>query len=164
MPFDGFTRFSLTDGERSVLLAYIGVGLFGAGLSFNVVNTLGGGQEIIRSLGLLDLWMILAGALGAMGALFSTWDRFGHPGWKGAKRATWGFPLLSIAAAVMAGTLALPGYGTMFGPFAAGLAFVQVPLLLIFWMAIVLASHLLIAIWRRERDTLFTVPDDGIPT
>jgi hypothetical protein len=75
-----------------------------------------------------------------------------------------GFGVVSFAAAVSAGTLALPGYGTMFAPFAAALTFWELPLLLLFWVIVMTASHMLYAIWRRERDTLFVLHDDGIPT
>ncbi len=157
-------RLTLSDGERSVMLAFIGVSLFGAGLSFTIVNRLGGEDSILRALGAYDYWVILAGALGAALGLFIGQDRLGHAGWPGARRALFGLPVISFAAAVSAGTLALPGYGTMFGPFAAVLCFWETPLLLLFWFIILVATHMLYAIWRRERDTLFVVHDDGIPT
>ncbi len=157
-------RFSLTDGERSVVLAYIGVALFGAGLSFTIVNNLGGDDTILRSLSTYDYWVIFAGAVGAALGLFVGQGRLGHAGWPGARRAIFGLIVVTFAATVTGGTLALPGYGTMFGPLAAGLTFWETPLLLLFWTIILIACHMLFAIWRRERDTLFVIEeDDGIP-
>lgn len=164
MFFRALRRLSLSDGERSVLLAFIGVAIFGAGLSFTVVNRLGGSDTILRALGAYDYWIILAGALGAAVGLYIGSPRLGHPGLLGFRRALFGYVVVTFAATVVAGSLALPGYGTMFGPFAAILTFWETPLLLAFWATVLVACHLLFAIWRRERDTLFVIHDDGIPT
>ncbi len=162
-----FTRANLnisrSDGERSLFLAFLGVALFGAGLSFTIVNKLGGEAEFLRKLTMYDYWVILAGALGAAGGLFIGKDRLGHDGWDGAGRAALGMVVVTFAATVCAGTLALPGYGTMFGPFATVLAFWETPILLAFWVIVLTACHLLILTWRRERHTLFAIHDDGIP-
>ncbi|MEY1555973.1 hypothetical protein AB3Y40_10105 [Yoonia sp. R2331] len=155
---------SLSDGERSIVLAYIGVALFGAGLSFTVVNNLGGEDTILRTLTPYDYWVILSGALGAAVGLYFGGKWFGRAGWAGLRHGAVGLCVTTFAASVAAGTFALPGYGTMFGPFAAVLTFLESPLLLVFWVSILTACHLLFATWRRERDTLFAIHDDGIPT
>lgn len=154
---------NMTEGERGIVLAYLGLAIFGAGLAFTVVNRLGGAQELLRPLGWVDLWMILAGALGADAGLFLGADKLGHAGWRGVKRALAGCLIISLSASVVAGTLALPGFGTMFGPFATAITFWQSPIVLVFWLMMLLACHLLFANWRRERETLFTIPDDGLP-
>lgn len=157
-------RFWLTEGERGVLLAYIGVAVFGAGLAHTVVNNLGGNHEILRTLTTYDIWMILSGALGADIALYVSRDKFGQPSGAGLGQALIGMFTVTFIAAVVAGTFALPGYGTMFGPFAAFVTFWASPLLLIFWGMMLLATHWLYARWRSERDTVFAEPeDDGLP-
>ena len=156
-------RLRLTEGERSVAMAYIGIGLFGAGLAFNVVNGLGGSDNILRPLTPYDFWMIASGALGADLGLYLSRNRFGHPGAAGAAMALLGALLLTFSATIIAGTLALPGYGTMFGLLAVGVSFWSSPFLALVWTIMLAACHLLFAIWRRERDTLFVILDDGIP-
>lgn len=154
----------LTEGERGLFLAYVGVAVFGAGLAHTVVNNLGGQDEILRRLSAYDFWMILSGALGADAGLYAARDRFGQAGLIGVRDAIIGGVTATLVATVVAGTLALPGFGTMFGPFAAGVAFWKSPLLLAFWCTMLLSAHLLFAKWRQERQTLFAAPqDDGLP-
>ncbi len=157
-------RFWLTDGERGVALAYVGLAVFGAGLAHSVVNNLGGQGTILRSLSGYDIWMILSGAVGADLALYFNRNRIGHAGASGLWTAAIGALLITLSATIIAGTLALPGYGTMFGPFAAFVTFWSSPVLLVFWCIMLIATHMLFSNWRKERETLFAgPPDDGLP-
>lgn len=157
-------RWVLTDGEKGMLFAYIALAAFGAGLAHIVVNDLGGDDVILRSLSGYDIWMVLSGAIGADIGLYSVRHRLGHGGMAGMWSALRGALILTMVATIVAGTLALPGFGTMFGPFAAFVTFWASPLLLLFWCMMLLATHLLFARWRIERDTIYVTPtDDGLP-
>jgi hypothetical protein len=74
-------------------------------------------------------------------------------------RAVGGIVLICFTAPIVAGSLALPLYGTMFGPFMFGTTIVAVPLLGLIWAFTLLAVHLCLAPWRRERDSVFTAPE-----
>ena len=153
-------RLWLTEGEKGVFLAYVALAIFGAGMAHTVVNDLGGDDVILRKLSVWDVWMIFAGAIGADIGLFSARHSFGN----GVRTALWGACIVTGVATVIGGTLALPGYGTMFGPFAVFVTFWSSPLLFLFWCIMLLAVHLLFLKWRQERETIYASPkDNGLP-
>lgn len=157
-------RMNMTDGERSVLLAYCAIAFFGAGLSFVIINNLGGGQSVVRTFTGYDLWSMLAGTVGAPVGLFLARRWFGHPGIPGLARAIAGMPMMAFFSGTVGGTMALPFYGTMFGPFSILVTFWAMPIVAAFFFVMLMAVHQLFAVYHRERETLFAMPpDDGIP-
>jgi len=148
-------KFSPTPGERGLAFAYVAIALFGTVLSFTVVNRLGGGNDIIRPMGLYDIWVIFSGAIGAFGGLYIGCVWLGHPGLRGWWNALVAIPVISFLAAMIAGTLALPGHGTMFGPLGLFTTMIANPLLAIFWSATIIAAHFRFMSWRKERDSIF---------
>lgn len=142
-------------GEKGMCWAHVIVAIFGAGLSFTAINRLGGNTEIIRSFSAYDYWAILSGALGAAAALFVGRRWFGWPGVRGLFTALCGVPVISFMGGLIGGTLALPVYGTMFGPMALAVTFYDNPMVTLFWVLTVMCAHFLIAIYRSERDTVF---------
>jgi len=158
------TRLNLTEGERGVLLAYVVVSVFGAGLALTVVSQLGGENTILRALGIYDMWVIIAGAMGSAMGLFISQRWLGHPGIAGWRKAIIGIPVVSFICAICGGTLALPFYGTMFGPFSVLVTFIGSPILGVFWTAILLSAHALMLEWRQERDSIFIyINEKGVP-
>lgn len=147
--------FSLTDGERCLVLAYLVVGIFGGGMAFVAVTQLGHGAILSRAMSLYEKWMVMAGMLGAMAGLYMAGDRMGQPGWAGHRRALFGAVFVTFVGSVVAGTLALPLYGTMFGPFTMAMTMVGAPVVALLWISNLLAAHMLIGAWRAERDSLF---------
>ena len=141
----------MTDGEQSVLLAFIGVGLLGAGMSFTIVNEMGGEGQILRPLSWYDSWMILSGLIGACVGLFLGRSCLGHGGWRGAFCMLRGGIVVTFAAAIVGGSLALPLYGTMFGPLLLGMTLWGHPILGAIWVAMLLGAHALFRSFRRER-------------
>ena len=161
---NGLKHIWLSDGERALVLAYLGVALSGAFLSFSIVNEIGSKDEVVRSFGALDLWMILAGLIGSCVALYLSSENLGHGGWQGLRRLLTAMLAITIFGAAIGGTLALPLYGTMFGPLLVVLTLAANRLLALFWIATLVAAHFGHLMWRRERDSLFVMPeDDGIP-
>ena len=150
-------EFSPTPGERGLAVAYLMIALFGTVLAFTVVNRLEGGSAIIRPMGLYDYWIILSGAVGAFGGLYIGCVWLGHPGLSGWWKAVVSVPVISLVAALIAGTLALPGHGTMFGPLGLLTTFIAHPLLALFWAATIFAAHFRFILWRKERDSIFAV-------
>jgi len=142
-------------GERRRVLAYLIVALFGAGLSFVAVTRLSGDAVIAAPLGLHDIWMVFSGAAGATAALYLVRNRMGLPGLSGLYQAALAVILISFIGALIAGTLALPVYGTMFGPFTLAIMFISSPLVAVLWAANLMGAHLLLTSWRAERESIF---------
>lgn len=142
-------------GERGVFFAYGIISLFGAGLSFLVVNQLGGSADILRPLGIYDVWTIISGAVGAAMGLYVGRRWLGSAGLSGWVKAMIAIPVISFIASLAGGTLALPIYGTMFGPMALAVTFYENVIVLVFWVWTVLIAHVLFTTHRKERDSLF---------
>ena len=148
-------RLRTTDGERCLALAYLIVALFGAGLAFVVATQISGGELLQRSLTNYERWLVLTGGIGGAGALYLAGDKMGQEGLIGHLRAIPAVIWVSFVGALISGTLSLPFYGTMFGPFTLGVTLVGSPVLACLWFANLFAAHILIGAWRAERDTLF---------
>jgi hypothetical protein len=146
----------LTEGEQSILLAFCGVAFFGAALALNIVMTLGGQEIMQRSFSAYDYWIVLSGALGGCIGLYMGRNWMGHPGLRGAAFALVGTIWISFLGGLVGGSLALPFYGTMFGPFSLFVSLFSAPLLAIFWACILFAAHYLLMFWRTERNSIFT--------
>lgn len=145
----------LTEGERSFVLAHLATGVFGAGVAFAAVLRLGGGAFFARPMTAYEYWIVLAGALGAVLGLFFNRHRMGQGGTYGAMQAVGAVVLSNAMGAVIGGTLALPVYGTMFGPLALIIILISSPLLTLMWLANQLAAHILMARFHAERDSIF---------
>ncbi len=142
-------------GETRLLAAAIGVGVFGGLLSFFVVTQMGKSKILLRTLSHADLWFVVAGILGALGGLYMARGWFGYCGLRGHIHAVCGVLVISFVGPLIGGTLALPFYGTMFGPMMFGLTLISNPILGLLWLGTLFAAHALIKSWRRERETLF---------
>jgi hypothetical protein len=158
MPIKSLLRPATTQGERFRQIAYAAVAVSGALLALAVTLRLGHKADTPFTLSTYHLWVTLAGLAGGFVGLRVTEHFFGHPGAWGVLRALGGIIIICLTAPVITGSLALPLYGTMFGPFMFGTTLVALPLLGIIWAVTLLAVHLCLAPWRRERDSLFTAP------
>lgn len=148
-------RVRRTAGERKALLSYPVMAAIGALAASVVVLRLGQTDLLTRGPGLYDLWVVLAGAVGAVGALWQLRHRFGFPGAAGLGRAALAAAILTLGAAIVAGTLILPPWGTMFGPFLLIVTCAAVPLLGLCWLAGLAAIRVLHMELRIERETIF---------
>lgn len=145
----------LSEGEKRLVLAYVAVSLFGAVLAFCVVMRLGHGGILVRSMTSYEIWTCFAGAAGAGAGFFLSRHRFGYPGLRGAGTAFGGVLMVCFTGSLIAGTLALPLYGTMFGPFSLGVILASSPFLALLWIATLYVAHLMMIHWRVERDSIF---------
>ncbi|KAA9007909.1 hypothetical protein [Histidinibacterium aquaticum] len=147
---------SVTPGERGRLLAYLVVAIFGAAFALIVVSRLEGDRPgLLTGMSLYHWWVVISGAVGAAGGLYLSGEALGHPGKSGWSKAAWGALVTSFAGSLIAGTLALPLYGTMFGPFSLAVTLAGSPLLAVLWFGCLFRAHYLLSFWRRERDSIF---------
>ncbi len=150
-------RIRPTRGERLRILALVLAALVGAVLCLASVGALDPGRAGPAGPG-PALWRLMAGALGTFVALRFNLGRFGWPRLRGWARMAGGVLLVTLFAPVVAGTLVLPLYGTMFGPLALVLTLIRRPALALLWFGVLVAAHLLLQDYRRERDTIFFAP------
>lgn len=105
---------------------------------------------------LFTLWTMVSGFVGAVCGFLSSYGRWlGFPAKAGWVRAGVGGITISGIAAVVAGTMILPYYGTMFAPFQLIIAMIETPALAFVWCGILVTAHKLVETWRAERDSIF---------
>lgn len=153
--------FFQSRGERSRAIAFVIVGVFGAGIGFLVALRLGQGAILFEGMRGYDIWMMVAGAIGSMAALALAGQQFGRPGANGFLRALVASVWVSFLGSLIGGTLMLPFYGTMFGPFTLAVTLVGSPLFGVMWFLNLIGAHLMLSHWRRERDSIFEAFEDG---
>lgn len=141
----------LTRGEKSLAMAYAAVVAMSAGMTILVMSGVEGENAIPPEPTWYDNWVIVAGALSGGIALYLARNWMGVLGAIGFARAIVGSIVVAFVAAVVAGTLILPVYGTVFGPFLLISEFVATPWLAVLWFAVALAAHFLISKWTEER-------------
>ncbi|SEM52805.1 hypothetical protein SAMN04488003_101428 [Loktanella fryxellensis] len=144
-----------TPGERRMLAAMLVLAACGGVLCLMVATQMGEVKTLRRSLTAADAWFCVAGSLGALAGFRAGRGWLGHAGVGGAVRAACGALIVSFVGALVAGTLALPFYGTMFGPLMFALTLLGHPVLAAVWLAVLGTSHRMMRDWRRERDSLF---------
>ena len=96
--------------------------------------------------------MVVSGAIGTTVALYVTRHRIGRRGVFSAILTLVG---VSVLAGLIGGTLAMPVYGTMFGPFLLVVTLAGSPLLALLWCVNLGAVHVLLSDWQNERDSSF---------
>lgn len=152
----------MTEGERARALAFFLVGLCSTALGFLAVLHLDRGV-LSHGMSWYQTWVVVASGGGGVIALFLSKDRIGQSEQAGAMRSIAGGIWVTFIGAVIGGTLSLPFYGTMFGPFVVLVTLLGAPMLSLLWLFNLCGIHILLGIYQRERDSIFTPPGDGIP-
>ena len=128
----------LTKGECGRALAFALVGACSAGLGYLAVLHLDQ-NAFLDEMSWYQTWVVVASGLGGLSAL------------RGLAGAIW----VTFIGSLIGGTLSLPFYGTMFGPFIVTVTLLGVPLLAILWAFNLFGVHVLMGIYQRERDSIF---------
>ncbi|MEL6961051.1 MAG: hypothetical protein AAGL89_19130 [Pseudomonadota bacterium] len=148
-------RWKLTEGVRARALAYLLVIVCSAALGALAVLHLDK-NALFRGFSWYQIWIVVAAAIGGTLALFLAGDRLGQAGRMGAFRGAAGGIWVTMIGALIGGTLALPLYGTMFGPFIVIVTLAGAPILFLLWVFNLIGLHVLMSIYVRERDSIFT--------
>ncbi|SMX37995.1 hypothetical protein OCA8868_01636 [Octadecabacter ascidiaceicola] len=148
-------KAKLSEGERARALAFLLVGACSAALGFLAVLHLDH-TALFEGFSLYQTWIVIASGLGGVIALFLSGDRMGQSGQVGAIRAVAGAIWVTFIGSLIGGTLGLPFYGTMFGPFIVAVTLMGAPILAMLWAFNLLGIHFLLATYQRERDSIFT--------
>ncbi|MBM1219461.1 hypothetical protein JQU17_04570 [Ponticoccus sp. SC2-23] len=142
----------LSRGEARLVLGCVFTALFGAALAFVVVLRLDSGAVFNRAMTTYEYWIVTSGFIGGGVSVYLSRHALGHSGFAITLR---GMASTTFLAALIAGTLALPLYGTMFGPFTLVLIFAASPVVAFLWFCNLFAVHVLVREWQRERNSIF---------
>lgn len=143
-----------SEGERARASAFMLVGISSGALGYLAVLHLDS-SALFDTLSWYETWIVVASGLGGMLALFLSGDRMGQAGPIGALRGVAGAIWLTFIGSLIGGTMGLPFYGTMFGPFIVTVTLMGAPMLALLWAFNLIGVHWLMGIYQRERDTIF---------
>lgn len=141
-----------TEGEVCFAVAIAIVAFLGAGVGYETLFFLAPEQAMDSAITGYEVWVILSAMIGACVALVSMLGQFGHRGLHGAFSLIRGVLSVTFLGSLIGGTLAMPMFGTMFGPFAFVMLFVTKPTVGAMWAGSLIAAHILLRGWRVERD------------
>lgn len=145
----------ISEGTRARVLAFFLVGISSGGLGFLAVVHLDQ-SALFEQMTAYQTWTIVASALGGILALFLAGDRVGSDDGRRLLRGIVGGVWVTFVGALIGGTLSLPLYGTMFGPFIVVVTLAGAPLLAVIWAFNLVAIHVLMNTYQKERDSIFT--------
>lgn len=148
-------RLAMTAGEARMMYGYAMAAFFGAVFAAIVVVRLDASAILMRPPTPYEIWIMVSGAIGAALGVRVARPQLGMPG---LSAPLWGMVTATFVAPVIAGTLGLPLYGTMFGPFTMLVIFFASPALAVLWFAMLGVVHFLAMAWHDERDSIFGRP------
>ncbi|MEM1375054.1 MAG: hypothetical protein AAGF78_11810 [Pseudomonadota bacterium] len=107
-----------------------------------------------------DWILAMCAAAGALIGTLLMRARFGERGLRGALNAVFAGFVATFLMGIVAGTLVLPIFGTMFGPWLILTTAMTKPWLLLPWSLSLFGMHLAAMEYRDERDSVFNfVPE-----
>ena len=145
------STFQLTRGEKAYIVAYAIVISVAAGLTVYVLAGLENAAPQPGGAPLYSIWTVIAGIVGGALSLYAARGWLGGLGGFGFARALIGATAAALIAAIIAGSLIMPVYGTFFAPVMLATEFAANPLLAIGWYAAMLVAHFLMTVLTRER-------------
>lgn len=142
----------LSRGEARLFLGCLFTALFGAALAFIIVLRLDPDAVFNRAMTIYETWIVASGFIGGASATYLSRHTLGRPElWITVR----GIVSTTFLASLIAGTLALPLYGTMFGPFTLVVVFFASPITAFLWICNLFAVHEFVREWQRERNSIF---------
>ncbi len=145
------STFQLSKGEKAYAVAYAIVMSVAAGLTVYVMAGVEGDAALPVEASFYSIWTVIAGIIGGALALYAARGWLGLAGILGWVRALVGGTAAALIAAVIAGSLIMPLYGTFYAPVMLATEFIEVPLLAIGWYAAIFGAHYLMTALNEER-------------
>lgn len=146
--------YGMSEGQNVRFLAYLIVAVSSGMLGLFAILQMEQ-ETLFAQRTWYQTWVVAASAIGGATALFLGQGRLGGAGLRGMISGLAGGLWVTFVGAVIGGTLALPLYGTMFGPFIVTVTFLGMPVLAVQWGCVVLAVHVLLGGYQRERQAAF---------
>lgn len=144
-------RMYLTKGEKAFILAYAAVIAMTAGVTILVMSGVSGANAVPDEPSFYVFWTIFSGALSGGVALFAARGWMGRHGALGLTRAIVGSIAVAFIAAVIAGTMILPLYGTFYAPVLLMTELIEKPWLAVVWFTVLIGAHYLMMMIAEER-------------
>jgi hypothetical protein len=141
----------LTKGEKAFVLAYGAVIAMTAGITLLIMSGVEGANAIPTDPSFYTFWIIFAGALSGGASLYAAHGWMGQPGGFGLARAMVGSLAVAFVAALIAGTMILPIYGTFYAPVMLITEFIDKPWLALAWFVVLMGAHYMMTIILEER-------------
>lgn len=140
--------------ERLILGALVGCACAGGLLGY---VALGGLQGMVEIVGPEIGGMMSVGAsfFGGLGSAILVRDRLGREGTRGVLSAIAGGVLATALLGIIAGTIVLPIFGTMFGPWLVLMTAATKPWYVLPWIASLYGMHKARRSYLAEQETLF---------
>ena len=145
------STFRLTRGEKAYVVAYAIVIAVAAGLTVYVLAGLDQGAAQTGGAPIYSIWTVIAGVIGGALSLYAARGWLGMTGAMGWARAVVGSTAAALIAAIIAGSLIMPVYGTFYAPVMLATEFAANPLLALGWYAAMLGAHSLMTVLTVER-------------
>ena len=145
------STFQLSRGEKAYAIAYAIVMSVAAGLTVFVMAGVEGDAALPVEASFYSIWTVIAGIIGGALALYAARGWLGLAGVLGWVRALVGGTAAALIAAVIAGSLIMPLYGTFYAPVMLATEFVQMPILAFGWYAAIFGAHYLMTALNEER-------------
>lgn len=133
------------------MLAYALVITMTSGITILIMSGVEGPSAIPAEPSFYAFWTIFAGALGGGVGVFAARGWMGRPGALGLARAFVGCIAVAVVAAVVAGNLILPVYGTFYAPVLLVSVLISKPWLAVVWIAALTGAHYLMIVTQQER-------------
>lgn len=145
--------------ERTIMTAGVGVAACGSLLASEALEGLKGLEYFVGPTA-GDWILVLCAAAGAVIGTLLMRQRFGGRGLRGGLNAVLAGFLATFLMGIVAGTLVLPIFGTMFGPWLILTTVLMKPWLLLPWTLSLFGLHLAAQEYRDEQDSVFNfVPE-----
>lgn len=137
--------------ERSLIIAVALLCISGGWLSIESLGKLQAAIPIITG-DFAAWWLGVAGAVGAAAAAYSARNSFGRSGRYGAMIAVVGGVAATLVLGIVGGTIVLPIYGTMFGPWLTVVSAFEGNTAIVPWAAALYGFHRAIAYYQWDRE------------
>jgi len=145
------SSIQLSKGEKAYVVAYAIVIAVAAGLTVFVMAGVEGDAALPNQASFFSIWAVISGIIGGALALYAARGWLGMSGSLGLARAVVGSTAAALIAAVIAGSLIMPIYGTFYAPVLLATEFVSSPLIAVGWYAAMLRAHYLMTVLTKER-------------
>ena len=145
-------------GTRALVKAYLLTAISGGGVGFLAVLHLDR-QAFLEALTLYQYWVIVASAIGGVIALYLAGEKIGSSSHVSIVQRVAGSIWFMFVGALVGGTLALPLYGTMFGPFVVAVTLIGSPFIVLICVCNMIAINMLMSSYRSERETMSEIAE-----
>lgn len=140
----------VTPGRIALIVAFLNAACAGAYISHGCAVHLMA-VHALQDTAFWRVWSALLGLLSALAVMRMYFRHLGHPGWRGVMRTIRAQIYMCLWTALIVGTAVLPISGTLYAPLVLVDRLAVAPEMWVGLIVDLVASHVLVGIWHRER-------------